>query len=328
MIRASGKTVVELPTLGGSNARAEDINDRKQIVGFSTHAGEAVAEATIWNAQVAGYSEFGTVPGQPGNAKTATFWDAGGAVDIGSVIGLNHSIAYDLNDNGVVALQGDNPNGFGGTAGYAWSLSMGGTPAGADPIYDFGANHGINILNDMVGFAAAGFDGAQAIHTAFHGTGWDIGTEIGPQAVRAPASANAISDTGIIVGQAGDGRRHVFEAAIFALNPRRSVIWLDKLDDFDDSTALDVNDVGLIVGESLQFGNTGVDQRAVVWVDEEIFDLNRLVRPHSNFEQLLSATGVNIHGDIVGYGQLHDGKIRGFVIYGFVHGTRRRGHRR
>ena len=30
-----------------------------------------------------------------------------------------------------------------------WSLAQGGIPAGADPIYRFGANYGINNLNDL-----------------------------------------------------------------------------------------------------------------------------------------------------------------------------------
>jgi len=339
---AWGQQVEELPTLGGSAAWAYDINDLGQIAGCSTLAGDAVLEATVWNegvpgglgvaagtdfscanainihGEAVGYSETGAVPEQPGNPKTATFWDGAGAFDIGASLGLKRSIAYDINDAGVAALEGDNPNGFGGTAGYAWSIMMGGTPAGADPIYRFGANYGINNANDLVGFAAAGFDGAQAIYARFNGKGWDVGIEIGPQAVRAPARANAISDSGIVVGQAGDDRRRSNEAVIFKLDPRRPVAWLDKLDDFDDSNARDVNDDGLIVGDSLRFGDTGVEQRAVAWVDEKIFDLNLLLNPSSDFEILVSATGVNNSRDIVGYGRLHDGSVRPFVIHGFV----------
>jgi uncharacterized membrane protein len=346
---AWGQQVQELPTLGGANARAYDVNDVGQIVGVSTHAGEAVAEATVWNAQiptglgmaagtnfsfanainnigeVAGYSEVGTVPEQPGNAKTATFWGAGGAFDIGGSMSLDHSTAYDLNDGGVVALQGDHPGEFGLTTGFVWSLSMGGTQAGPDPFYRFGANFGINILNDLVGNAAASFDGAQAIYARFNGAGWDTGIEIGPQAVRDPAVANAISDTGIIVGQAGDGRRHRSEAAIFTIGARKPVAWLDKLDDFDDSNALDVNDAGLIVGESRRFASAGVDQRAVVWVDENILDLNYLLNSNSEFHQLLSATGVNNNGAIVGYGRLFNGDVRAFVIDPFVRNANAQG---
>jgi hypothetical protein len=56
------------------------------------------------------------------------------------------------------------------------------------------------------------------------------------------------------------------------------------------------------------------EQRAVVWVDEQIYDLNHLLRPKSNFRILVSATGVNENGDVVGYGQLFNGDTRPFLI--------------
>lgn len=337
---AWAQPVQALPTLGGTYSWAYDINDLGQIAGCSTHPGDAVLEAVVWNGGVAtglgaapgtnfscanainlrgeaaGYSETGAIPELPGNPRTATFWDAAGAFDLGASLGLVRSVAYDLNDAGFVAMEGDNPV-RAGTAGWVWSRTLGGTPAGADPIYRFGANFGIDEGNNLVGYAAVGFDGAQAIHTPYDGKGWGIGTEIGPQGVRAPAAANAVSRGGLVVGQAGDGRRRVNEAVIFKLDRNRPVAWLDKLDDFDESNALDANDSGLIVGDSLRFGEEGVEQRAVVWVDERIFDLNVLLNPASEFEVLVSATGVNDRRDIVGYGVLRNGEVRGFVIYGF-----------
>jgi uncharacterized membrane protein len=329
--------VIELPTLGGADAQAEDINDLGQIVGWSVRVGVAV-EATIWNSgvpsglglpgamrfsfanainnagEVSGYSELGTVPGQPGNFRTATFWGAGGVVDIGTAMAFTHSIAYDINDNGVVALQADHPGPFGLTAGWVWSLAMGGIPAGAVPLYRFGGNYGINNLNDIVGFGAAGFDGGQAILARFNGAGWDDGVEIGPQAVRFSATATAISNSGIVVGQAGDDGVHSFEAVVYTLDRARPVVWLDTLDDFEYSNALDVNDSGLITGEAVRFIDGDWERRAVVWVDEQIYDLNHLLRPTSRFRILISATGVNESGDIVGYGKLDNDDIRPFLI--------------
>jgi uncharacterized membrane protein len=338
---AWGAQVEELPTLGGSTARAYDVNEDGQVVGCSTRVGYTAIEATVWTAGVpeglgvaagtnfscanainihgeaVGYSETGVAPGQPGNLRTATFWDAGGPFDIGASLALNFSTANDINDGGVAALQGDSPNPFGSTAGWAWSMALGGTPAGGDSIYRLGANHGINNSNDLAGYAAAGFDGAQAIYTRFNGKGWDIGIEIGPQGVRAPARANAISDSGIVVGQAGDGRQRSSQAARFTLDPHRPVAWLDTLEGFDFADALDVNDGALIVGEMFRFTAAGLESRAVAWIDGRAIDLNRFLNPTSSFAILVSATGVNNRGDIVGCGLLHNGDERAFVIYGF-----------
>jgi uncharacterized membrane protein len=333
----AAEPVRELPTLGGADAQAEDINDLGQIVGWSQSVGIAV-EATIWNSEipsslgtpagldfsfanainnmgeVAGYSELGASPGEPGNFSTATFWGAGSVVDIGAEMAFSYSTGYDINDNGIVALQGDHPGPFGFTAGWVWKLGMGGIPAGADPIYRFGANLGINNQNDIVGYASAGFDGGQAILTRFNGVGWDTGIEIGPQAVRFSATAEAISDSGIVVGVAGDDDRHVSEAVIYTLDPRRPVVWLDTLDDFEYSKPLDVNDSGLITGQAVRFIDGDWELRAVVWDDEQIYDLNHLLRRTSSFCVLIGATGVNENNDVVGYGRLDNGDIRPFVI--------------
>jgi probable HAF family extracellular repeat protein len=342
-LAGAAETVIELPTLGGSYAQAEDINDNGQIVGWSERVGGSV-EATIWEAGVAsslglphaarfsfgtainnvgevtGYSEIGVVPRAPGNSKSAAFWGTTGIVDIGAAMGFSDSMAYDINDNGVVALQGDHPGPFGITTGYVWNETFGGTQAGPNLFYRFGGNHGINNLNDVVGLAAAGFDGQQAILATFNGFGWDLGTEIGPQAVRAPATANAISDSGIVVGQGGNDGVHVSEAVVFTRDKARPVVWLDTLDDFEHSDALDLNEAGTIVGFAVHYEGATPELRAVVWVDETIYDLNHLLSRRSSFRILVRATGVNENGDIVGYGELFNGDVRPFVIPQLGHG--------
>ncbi len=52
----------------------------------------------------------------------------------------------------------------------------------------------------------------------------------------------------------------------------------------------------------------------MVWVDEEIYDLNHLLRPNSDFRVLISATGINANGDVVGYGRLRNSNMRPFLI--------------
>ncbi len=336
---AGGQTVTMLETLGGTGSVAEDINDLGQVVGYSTHAGDGTIEATIWNAGVAsglgfaaganhsyanainnngevvGYSETAAVPDTPGSPRTATYWGAGGPVDIGAQLSHTFSIAHDINNSGTVAIEGGAP---GNSGGWAWNPLFGGLAAGADPIYRIGGNRGINDSNHMVGYAQAGFDGGQAIYTNFNGAGWDVGTEIGPQGVRDSAYAHAISNAGHVVGEAGDGVNHFAEAAMYTLDKDDPVVWLGKLVGFDTSTAFDVNSDGLIVGVSTLFGANGREDRAVAWVNGEIFDLSSALSESSGWTRLLSATGVNEHGDIVGYGLTDTGDVRGFVLTGFV----------
>ncbi|MCA9300007.1 MAG: hypothetical protein KDA28_13130, partial [Phycisphaerales bacterium] len=249
---AFAQDVHRLDTLGGATSIARDINELGQIVGSSSGPLGNAMQATIWNGgvpsglgmasgtdfsfatgindlgDVVGYSETGSVPGDGSNANTATWWGHDGTIsDIGASMGLSFSRAFDVNNASNVAMQG---NTLRGTGGYVWNPLMGGIQAGADPIYTFGGNRGINDRNNLAGWAQAGFDGGQAIFTLFNGAGWDVGIEVGPQAVIEPAWANAISDTNLVVGRAGDGRGHTSEAALFTLDPRDPVQWLGKID--------------------------------------------------------------------------------------------------
>ncbi|MFT5423936.1 MAG: putative membrane protein [Phycisphaerales bacterium] len=336
---ASAQQVVELDSLaGGVYSSAEDINEQGRVVGSSFNA-DGTIEATMWThgepaglgivggadfsfafavnnrGEAVGYSETASSPDGPGSVKTATYWSEGMMVDVGAAMGLTLSIGNDINDYGVAALQGNQPR---GTGGYSWSLPLGGVQAGPDPIYNFGANLGINNQNDMVGYGAAGFDGAQAIRTDFDANHWDVGVEIGIPAIRSSAAANAINNRGKIVGSAGDGKGHVFEAAVFTLDPKNPVEWLGKLPKFDESIALDVNDSGLIVGQCVKYTPTGAEERAVVWINGQIMDLNTIVHGNSGFRRLHSATGLNNKGDIVGYGETVNGEIRAYVLSGLV----------
>ena len=49
-----------------------------------------------------------------------------------------------------------------------------------------------------------------------------------------------------------------------------------------------------------------------------MYDLNDLLDGRSEFVNLIQATGVNAHGDIVGFGETLSGDLAGFVITGFV----------
>jgi uncharacterized membrane protein len=141
------------------------------------------------------------------------------------------------------------------------------------------------------------------------------GVELCVPAVRDPQSANAISNSGIVVGQSGDGRDRVFEACRYTLDSRDPVVWLGTLPGFDDSNARDVNSDGIIVGSAYR----GSDNRfhATAWVNDVPVDLNDYVLDDGTWAYLDTATGINELGDIVGFGYTPSGDLRGFVLRGF-----------
>jgi probable HAF family extracellular repeat protein len=129
----------------------------------------------------------------------------------------------------------------------------------------------------------------------------DIGTLGG-----AHSSAADISDTGIVVGSAwrSDG---VSEA--FMYTDQSGMVGLGTLGGHS-STACGINTAGTVVG---WWSPDGYTRRAFVWADGEMFDLNNLIDPTTGWT-LVEATGINDHGDIVGYGIDPDGVDRSFLL--------------
>jgi probable HAF family extracellular repeat protein len=75
---------------------------------------------------------------------------------------------------------------------------------------------------------------------------------------------------------------------------------LGELAGDDASGAGSVNKAGVIVGESAL--SDGSRQRAVLWDDNGVADLNMLIPPDSGWD-LWSASAINDKGQIVGYGR-------------------------
>lgn len=340
-VSASAQDVTRLETLGGSGSIARDINDLGQIVGESTLAGDAVAHATIWNAGVA--SDLGAVE-PSGNSvawainnlgvavgssdlasglRTATMFESRGLIDVGQAAGSvnGNSVAWDINDSGVVAGQATINPGF--AKGFFWDPANGGTAAGT--LYQGGANLSINNSGVSVGHSFFFGDPNTATIALPDGMGGYLVGEIGTPGLTLSV-ASAISNSGIVVGHTngaglgtnGDGGD--WQAVIYEDDGRggTNYIPLGRLPGLSVSEAVDVNDSGLVVGYAFDGTGSGLAPKAFAWNNGTMFDLNELLDSGSEFVNLLQATGVNEHGDIVGFGETTDGNIAGFVIQGFV----------
>lgn len=339
----AAQSVERLETLGGTGSIANDINDLGQIVGEATLPGDTVSHATIWNNGVA--SDLGAVdPARNSVAwainnlgvavgssdlgmgmRTATMFESRGLTDVGAAAGSvnGSSVAWDINDNGVVAGQATINPGF--AKGFFWDPSNGGVAAGT--LFQGGANKSINNAGVSVGHSFFFGDPDTATISMPDGRGGYQVAEIGPSGLTF-SIATAISETGIVVGHTNGaglgtgpgGEGGDWQAVIYEDDGRggTNYIPLGRLDGLGISEANDVNDDGLVVGFGFDGTGAGLAPRAFAWKDGVMYDLNDLLHDQSEFVNLIQATGVNTHGDIVGFGETTDGQVAGFVIRGFV----------
>jgi probable HAF family extracellular repeat protein len=340
MVLASGtafaQDVINLPSLGGDYAVANDINDQGEVVGQSELVGGLGNYATRWDAShtptnlnalgssiisvayainnlghIVGMSEDGS------GLRSATLWDGrGGIVDVHAAIGsTGSSIPWDINDNGVIVGQAAINPGF--AKGFVWDQVNPAQVAGTDS-YMGGANYGVNNAGEIVGsgfFFGDPDDALLAIPDGRGGYDYPLINPIGFYF----SQARGINNSMMAVGHTSyNSTTTGWNAVIYTGDPSDPVQVLGTLPGLDTSEAADVNDNGMVVGYAWDGQFTGLDPRAWVWVDGTMYDLNDLLDASSDFEMLSRATGVNNHGDIVGFGRLHDGTTGAFLVEGFA----------
>lgn len=330
------QSVTRLMPLSPGDAFAEDINDNGEVVGQSLFAGFGM-RPTRWdasgnpthlgllsgastgsayainnNGEIVGLSEF-----SDGLSK-ATLWDGrGGIVDVHDAIGsTSTSVPWDISDAGVIVGQGNiSPGIF--ARGFIWDQTNPAVQAGTD-LYPGGANYGVNEAGVVVGSAFFFGDPDDAMMAIPDGRGGYDYPWINPFG-RYFSQARALNENGMVVGHSGyNSTTNTWNACIFTGDERDPVQTLGTLPNLDTSEGLDVNDLGMIVGYSWDGTGSGIDPRAWVWVDGTMYDLNELLVEGGAFEILSRATGVNNHGDIVGWGRLLDGSVGAFLIEGFA----------
>ena len=307
--KSQSYAIAALPTLGGREAAATDIDAAGRIVGWAaTTDGEE--HAALW---VDGkITDLGTLGGKTsmataigpsglvvGEAETASdeshavLWKAGQPIDLGT-LGGSKSRATAINAAGVIA---------------GWALADGGSAHAVTwmngAIHDLGVFGGEESkaydINDdgRVAGSAAIFGAIPHAAVWTNGVAADLGTLGGLESV-----ATAISSDGIVVGFSDTPDRldqgFRWEQRAFTVLP--------SLNENGWAMPIDVNDSGLIAGTA----STAADSSGfpVIWVGDAIIALPTL-GGHG------SATGVNEAGALVGWADDSDG-VRHAVVWSFA----------
>jgi probable HAF family extracellular repeat protein len=304
--------ITDLGTLpGATTASAAAINNSNQVVGSSGLDAFLLSNGTMRDLGNFGGSSFaaalnsaGDVVGSASTSSgTHPFLVQNGKLsDLGIPSGFNSGVATGVNSSDQVVGQfngGSRRQAF--SRAFLWQNgkftdlgTLGGRSASA---------RGINKWVQIVG-SSLNASGQNHAFVWQNGIMSDLGTLPGG----AFSSAAAINDAGAIAGSSDDGN-FVSHAVIF----QNGVITdLGVPSDFTSSSANALNLNGVVVGAVATGSYRGVSH-AFVAQNGSIADLNRLIPGNSGPWVLLTATGVNDAGEIVGTATFN-GTERAFLL--------------
>lgn len=270
---------------GGFNAAFWTGSDLQNL---GTLGGSASAAFGVNNNnQVVGYSFLSTP-----NTWHATLWNnSTTATDLGT-LGGNNSEAFAINNAGNVVGWSHDSNGD--SRATLWSGSS---------IIDLGAvdssieseAYAINASNQIVGLSMIGST-RYATSWSYDGSNVTV-TNLGV------GEAYAINDGGTIVGASGDS------AVIWSGGNMTSLTSL-----FGESSASDINNAGLIVGDSRDASG---DYHGVLWSGGNIFNLTTLLeQPLIDAGWLITdAFSINDKGNILAYAEDSTGVSRTVLLF-------------
>jgi len=271
--------MINLGNLGGYESLAVDINNRGQIIGFST------------NAVPDPFNPFG-LPTQ----LRGFIWQNGVMTDLGTLGGPDTQIGVRVNERGQTTGSSDTnfvPNvttGLPTADPFLWENgkmidlgSFGGT---------LGFGDMVNNRGQVIGVSDLPGDVTQHAFLWENGNLQDLGTLGGTY-----SAPDWLNEAGEVVGGAttqGDLNYFAF------LWKNGKMISLGALDGDPCSQGNAINERGQIVGESSSCDFLTV-QRAFLWEQGSMVDLNSLVPPDSSLS-LSAAWNINERGEIVGVG--------------------------
>jgi probable HAF family extracellular repeat protein len=305
--------IADIGTLGGQQSFAYGINDSGQVVGISSIRENASQHTFLYSSGK--MTDLSPVNSQDLTTVGPTSINNAGKLASGLIAGGIYVPAIlDTKNNSVSllgSLRGATPYGFNGVAtsvndlgnavGYSYVngitrhafLYSGGVITDIGSFGGYSAALAINNDNVIVGFAS--YQEAGVAHAFIYSN--HVMNDIVPGT---ESYASDINDRGEVVGRFLTADRQTFHAFLY-----RGA----QLTDLGFAgTPLAVNDEGKIVGTM----NISSKQRAFVYENGKAVDLNTAIAPHSGWE-LICAFDINKHGQIVGYGLVHN-KIHAFLL--------------
>jgi probable HAF family extracellular repeat protein len=310
----AGYQITVLPDLVGAvDSYATGLNNHGDVVGvadFDTHTVGYVYHAasgtltTIGGfggaeTEALGINDSGLVVGYSqtiGGNRQAFIWQSGILTALPTVGGAN-GYGWAVNNAGLVVgtTQNTTPRDRATTwtAGLATDL---GTLGGL-----FSSAHAVSSAGHVAGVSGNGVNpGERAFRTLGGGPLTDLGNLGGIF-----THVWGVNSSGTVVGWGKDSSG---DFLAFMSTPGDTLVSLGTLGG-SDSDARGINDAGLIVGSS---ENAALESRAFLYADGQMFDLNTLVSPSFGYV-LVSATGINAHGQIVGQAYLASNPGVGFT---------------
>jgi len=302
-VRWKDGEIEELGSFGGNQNEALAINNRGQIVGFSLN--------TIPDP----FSLYDSIFGSPNGTQTRAFlWQGGRMRDIGT-LGGNDAAAFYINDRGQIA-------------GFSYTSTAANPVTGLPPIDPFlwddgkmidlgslggavgmftGFGGGLNNRGQVIGMSSIAADPGACLNSEMdlncHPFLWDSGemTDLATTTLGAsPITADAISDTGMIVGGADFSASggSSFEAYVWREGVALDLGVVSTRDCFSRAGA--INAKSQIVGNSFACSDGSFD-RGFLWEHGSIVDLNDVI-PGDSTLQLAFANDINDRGEIAGMG--------------------------
>ena len=327
-------TIVEIPTVGGTENFAYAINSRGDVVGLSRRAGDGSNDAFLFRSGLTTSLDrlHGSTPediNNRGQIATGVYKDGvyvpalydsrtGQMTALGSfggVTGAFNGTSLSVNDRGQAVGYSylDNLN------RHAFLSSDGGmTDLGSFGGYSVAT--AINVSGEIAGFSSNTVNGFAHAFVFREGKMTEINPFGGPNN---ESYARGINDRGSIVGEGLIASGDAFNGFIYFDD---TITNIGTLEGGRNSYPLAINDHGQVVGladqpyETLCFDPTTRTYvpclqyalTAFLYEKAVMTDLNSLIAPDAGW-QLSWAFDINDRGQIAGYG-LRDGKFRAFLM--------------
>ncbi len=176
----------------------------------------------------------------------------------------------------------------------------------AGPSYNSTA-YGLNNLGVIVGESQV----TNSVNDHAFSYSNNIMTDLGTLPGGSYSHANAVNDSGVIVGESDTAV--AVGTAVHAFVCPNGPGSLQDLGTLGGrvSSAYAINSAGLVVGYAVNSSNVS---RAFLYNGSKMLDLNDLILPASGWTNLEAAVGINDSGQIAGYGQFAGGRYHAFLL--------------